>query len=161
MSRYEKKYGKLVGRIGDVYYFLDYVFKHDDGLQGATGTKLSPISKQEYYNRTDPDNIRDRYEDIWRETVIARKTEEGLDDWINSVIEADGAEECAFDTSYWNSDMWTQLRELGFNEEEYPVFECTGGGRCFSNDMQWDEIYDEKLWKLIQKYETHKKVSKK
>lgn len=153
MSRYEKKYGKLIGKKGDKYIFLDYVFK-DGTFQGATGTVMRPITKDEYDERTDPGNIQDNYENIWRETVHAGRTTEGLEDWIDTCIRIDGVDDVAFDTSYWRGPMWDQLRELGYTEEEYPVFECTGGGRCFTSTIEWDEIYDHKLWKLIQKYES-------
>lgn len=160
MERYEQKYNKLIGRQGDEYIFLDYLFKQGT-FHGATGTRMRPISQGEHSERTDPDNIKDRYEDIWREVVSSGKTTEGLDEWVDMCIRIDGVNHMAYDTSYWMSEMWGQLREIGITEEEYPVIECTGGGRCFDIDMQWDELYDEKLWKLIQKYEDHPTGTKK
>jgi len=38
-------------------------------------------------------------------------------------------------------------------EEDYPVFECVGGGRSFHNNMKFDEIYNQALWDKIKQYE--------
>jgi len=153
-NREQIDYNKLIGVIGDEYIFLDYVFKHNHGFKGATGTSLVAISQDEYEERTDPENIKERYEDAWRETVRLGKTTAGLNEWVSIIIYNDGVEECAFDTSYWNSDMWTEIREkTGHTVEEYPVYECTRGGRMFKKDMQWDELYEPELWKLICEYE--------
>ncbi len=152
-NREEIKYNKLIGRQDDEFVFLDYVFRHSDGFHGATGTRMRPISKSEYEDRTDRDNLKEYYEDIWRDMVSNRKTDEGLEDWIETVIRIDGVEETAFDTSYWNSPMWDAIRKKGYPEDEYPVFECSGGGRCFDKKMKWDEVYEPELWKLIQEYE--------
>ena len=48
---------------------------------------------------------------------------------------------------------------MGFSEEEYPIIEVVGGGRIFSGDMKFDEIYDEKLWKAIQDIESGKDIN--
>ena len=78
------------------------------------------------------------------------KTEQSLDEWISDVLMYDG-DEAIFDFSGYN--LWEQLRELGLTEEEYPVFECSGGGRCFSSDIEFDEVYDEELLKKIKEIE--------
>jgi len=36
---------------------------------------------------------------------------------------------------------------------DYPIFECATGGRCFSPDMEFDKVYDEKLWQQIKEIE--------
>ena len=54
-----------------------------------------------------------------------------------------------FDDSY--SNMWSEIRKLGFNEEDYPIKECTGGGRIFEKDFIGN--INTELSYLIQKYE--------
>lgn len=69
------------------------------------------------------------------------------------VLNVDG-DEVVFDFS--DCDLWNILREAisKLTEEDYPVFECTGGGRSFSSDMMWDEIYNQELWEKIKEIET-------
>lgn len=149
--REQNNHHKLVGRIGNDYYFLDYTFADGD-FKGATGTVLTPISKSEYEDRTDPESetCQDWFREIWKMAVEDDKTEEGLTEWVENVINIDG-DEAVFDFSGYN--LWDQLREIGLSEDDYPVFECIGCGRCFDVDMEFDEIYDKELWEEIKQYE--------
>lgn len=57
-----EKIRKLVGRVGELdgnakFYFCDSLFEYIDNFKGATGSVLRPVSKDEYDERTDPDNI--------------------------------------------------------------------------------------------------------
>jgi hypothetical protein len=45
MPRSQTNYGKLVGRIGNEYYFLDYVFKQDKH-RGAVGSIMFPVTRE-------------------------------------------------------------------------------------------------------------------
>jgi len=145
---------KLVGRIDNAYYLCDYLFKHSDGFKGATATVLCPVARETYENRTDsghPNTI-ERFEDCWQQAVQAGSTTDSLEGWVEMVLDTDG-DEAVFDMSgydYWD-DLRAAIPEL--TEEDYPVFECVGGGRSFSPDMKWDEIYDEKLWQQIKEIE--------
>ena len=42
-----------------------------------------------------------------------------------------------------------EARKLGFSEEEFPVFTCTGGGRCFPVTEEGIEIVDVDLYEKI------------
>ena len=143
-------YNKLIGKIGDEYYFLDDTFTHSDSFKGATGTVLRPVSRSEYEETKTVEGLKDRdYAELWKNAVSSGETVLGLYDWLEIVLE-DG------DDAIWDLsgiELWEQLREIGLSGEEYPVFECTGGGRSFSKDMKWDELYNPELWKEIQKYE--------
>ena len=154
MSRKQTNYNKLVGRIGNEYYFCDYIFRHSPDLKGATATILRPVSHGEYYERMDPtsSDTQDYFVELWRDAVASERTEIGLEEWIEWVLDNDGPD-AIFDLSY--EHLWDDLREAvpEFTEEDYPVFECISGGRCFSPDMEWDEIYDNKLWQKIKKVE--------
>lgn len=142
----QTNYNKLVGRTGDEYYFCDYIFTHADDFKGATGSVLRPVSKAEYEERTSQEELEDRFSDVWREAVASGSTTDSLSVWVEQAFDIDG-DEMVFDLSY--SRYWDQLRELGFNDEEYPLFECTGGGRCFSKDIKFDEVYDQGLLNKI------------
>lgn len=151
--RRKTTYNKLIGKKDGAYYFLDDIFHYDDNFQGATATVLEPITKQEYEDAKSIDSLKDRgYDDLWKQAVQCDDTKLGLDEWLQEILDDDG-DEGIWDLS--GSNLWDQLREIGLTEEEYPVFECTGGGRLFSKDMVWDELYNEELWKKIQEVEPY------
>ena len=56
MNREQTNYNKLVGRIGNEYYFCDYIFRHSPDFKGATASILCPVSRGEYDERMDPIN---------------------------------------------------------------------------------------------------------
>ncbi len=147
---------KLVGRIDNSYYFCDTLFEHADDFKGATATVLCPVSEARRDEETDPngDYARDRFEDCWRQAVQAGQTTEGLDAYVEHILDIDG-DEAVYDMSGY--DYWDILREAvpELTEEDFPVFECVGGGRSFSPDMKWDEIYDEELWQKVKAIETN------
>uniref|UniRef100_A0A6M3KD57 Uncharacterized protein n=1 Tax=viral metagenome TaxID=1070528 RepID=A0A6M3KD57_9ZZZZ len=147
---------KLVGRIDCNYYFCDTIFDYKDGFKGATATVLCPVSREDYEQRTDPydSDTLEHFEDCWQQAVHAGTTTKGLDAWVEEVLAVDG-DEAVFDFSGY--DYWDILRDAvpELTEEDYPVFECVGGGRSFSPNMQWDEIYDEELWKRIKEIEAN------
>ena len=149
MDNEETKYNKLIGKIGDEYYFLDHTFNHADNFKGAVGSTMQPLTEEEYNERVDNyfdvDNIRE----FWQQAVEADKTDMGLDEWIEFVRNTDG-EENVIDRSYPN--YGEQLKKL-LGEEVFEV-ECTGGGRCFEKKMKWDKLFDEKLWEEIKKFES-------
>lgn len=147
---------KLVGRIDDSYYVCDTLFEHADDLKGATATVLEPVSLEEYERRTKTDGgyAIDYFRDIWGEAAGNGSTEEGLYDFVATMFASHG-DEAVFDFSGY--EYWDMLREAvpELTEEDYPVFECSGGGRSFSPDMEWDKIYDESLWQQIKAIETN------
>lgn len=150
----EKRIGKLVGRIGEYYYICDTIFNHNDGLKGATATILRAVPQAEYGCRIDPENsdTLDRFEDYWIEQVKAGQTKDSLKDWVEFVLSTDG-DEAVFDMSGY--EYWDMLREggLGLTEEDYPVFECVGGGRAFSKNMEFDEVFDKTVLAEIREIE--------
>ncbi len=150
MKEKQTDYKKLVSRKGNEYYFVDYIFEHSDSFQGAVGSILVPISKKEYKERTSSDNLIEYFRDIWLQAVEERTTEQSLRGWAKEVYEIDG-DNAIFDLSY--SGYWKQLRNIGLTKKEYPIFECAGGGRCFSKENSFDEIYDKELLQKIKKVE--------
>jgi len=151
--RKQTNYNQLVGRIGNEYYFCDYIFEQDTDFKGATATVLSPVPKETYDDIMDPesDAAKDRFEELWVESVKSGTTELGLLDYIAELNYT--ADDC-FDPSGY--DLWDSLREAvpSLTEDDFPVFECIGGGRSFRPDMEWDEIYNPELWAKIKAVET-------
>lgn len=125
---------------------LDYLFDDGDGFKGAVGTSFQAITQDEIDQRLDPDYIQERYKEIWQQVVEAGNTELGLREWCD---ELEPTEETEFDLSYMNH--WPELRKYGFSEEDYPIFECIGGGRCFGKDFKGNK--NPKLCALIRQYE--------
>lgn len=177
--RKQTNYNKLVGRIGSNYYFCDYIFKdyslpyyritpwnlpyifNDNDMRnkiwnnimfkGAVGTVLIPVS-QEYYDEimTVDGLIEYGYDEIWRDMVANGTTEQSLEDFLQDLLYYD--EDLIFDYSGYN--YFDQLYALDdYDESEYPLFDCVGGGRCFDPNMAFDEIYDQELWNNIQNIE--------
>lgn len=146
---------KLVGRIDNAYYFCDTLFEHADDFKGATATVLCPVTRRFYEDRTNPEDFdtQDWFEETWQGAVASGNTKEGLEDFTAQCLR-DNGDEAVFDFSGYN--YWDLLREAipELTEEDYPVFECIGGGRSFSPDMNWDEIYDEEMWQQIKAIET-------
>ena len=144
----ETKYNKIVGRIGNDYYFLDYTFLHSDNFRGATGSKLSPLTEDEYNKRVEDYFNIDNMREYWQQAVEAKKTDLGLDDWIELVRDTDG-EEYIIDRS---DEPYAEILREMLGHEAFEV-ECVGGGRCFKKNMKFDEVYNKKLVKEINKFE--------
>lgn len=154
-NRKETKIEKLVGRIGNDYYFCDDLFEYTDSFKGATGSVMTPVSKEDYDERTSDESLRDSYKYIWVETVKAGNTEESFTDWLEDVKDNDG-DEAFFDLGEYQ--YAEALRKLipELTEEDYPVIENTGAGRIFDTDLKFDEIYDQELLTKILEQESNK-----
>lgn len=152
MSREQKNIKKLVGRIGNEYYFCDYIFNNDDTFHGVVGTELRPVSKEEYEETMNIENAKDYFKDLWTEVMKDGRTESSLEDYCQNIIDCDG------DEAFWDFsgyEYWNELREAvpELTREDYPVITCTGGGRSFGADMKWDKIYNKGLWEVIKQIE--------
>lgn len=150
--RTETKYDKLVGQKENEFYFVDDIFKYDDGMQGVTGTILVPVSKEEYEDRTSNEAKYDYLDNSgsWEEAVKSGRTEESKQDYYQNIIDIAG-DELIFDFS--GSDLWDQLRSIDYDEENYPVIECVGGGRCFKSKNNFDKVFDKELLKKVEMQE--------
>ena len=123
---------------------LDYLFDHGDGFKGATGTRFEPISKAEYKQRTSKKEVIQRIINCYDETSYNKAKK-----LYKEMKQVGEIESFVFDLSYAN--LWYKLREYGYNEKDYPVFECIGGGRMFDENFQGN--VNPELSKEIQKYE--------
>ena len=150
----QTNYYEIVGVIGDEIYMLDYSFDDGQDFKGCTGTTFKLVSKEEYGERTDAENIAEEYRDVWVETVKSNRTDDSLIDWVKQCIEED--ENFVFDMSY--AEYHDKIREvLGVTEEDYPMIECVGGGRCFSKNMKFDKVFNQKLVDVINEFEEEAK----
>jgi chemotaxis protein histidine kinase CheA len=163
-GRQKDTYNKLVASRDNEFYFVDYIFNDADGFKGATGTIVSPVSKEYYEYATSEDGISERFmdamgEDEWLEALGLDR--EDFDD-ENEMIKAieDGiydlyrvGELNPFEEVYYRLEE--QLRELPqfSSSEEYPIFEVIGGGRSFGKDSNFDKIYDQDLYNKVRKIE--------
>jgi len=153
MPREEIKINKLVGTKDNEFYFMNYVFK-DGQFQGVTGAILVPISQEEYKERTTNPGLAEWLKEAWKYRFENDQTTLGLEEWAEEVYSIDG-DDAVFDLSYSNTDFWQQIREVepDLTEEDFPLFECIGGGRCFSKNMEFEKVYNPELIELINKYE--------
>ena len=147
--RDQTTYGKLVGRVENEYYYLEYVFQ-DDTFKGAVGAILIPVSFAEMEERR---TIFDDDGELWRAAVEAQQTELSHKDWRDRVLAIDG-DDAVIDLSWFCDYGEALLERLDPKHEVYEYTEGIGGGRCFHLDMVWDELYAPDLWEIIKQYET-------
>lgn len=129
---------------------LDYLFDDGKGFKGATGTRFEPVSKSEYEERMEDDAIIESLMDSGMDLPKDYKRT-GFEGLVNDMDYGE-KESCMFDTS--NREHWDKLREYGYPQDEYPIFNCTGGGRMFDNKFKGN--VNTNLSMLIRQYETTK-----
>ena len=136
MNRQETKYNKVVNfdKETNEITVLDGTFKYNDGFKGATGSKFEPISKDEYNDRMDEDNVIEYLIDNGIDLPENYKRG-GFQELYEAMEANDELEDFIFDCSY--RKLWDYLREeLNLSEDEAYIFNYTGGGRCFDKDFQ-------------------------
>jgi len=149
-NRQETKYNKVVNIAEDgEITVLDGVFNYKDGFKGATGSKFYPVSKDEYNDAIEDENVIDYLVDSGIELSVYQKR----NGFAGCVEQMDENEKSSlmFDTSY--SELWDYLREeCNLSEDEAYIFNCVGGGRCF--DAKFKGNVNTELSAIIRKYET-------
>ena len=103
---------------------LDYSFIYDDNSKGLTGSTFVPISKAELKETIKKKNVIEFLSDC------LDKTQKEFEKMYKELKANDELVSFMFDLSYQNQ-VWNKLRELGYSEKEWPIFNCIGGGRCF------------------------------
>lgn len=152
-NRQEDRYDKLVARIGNKYYFCNYIF-HDlrnKHFKGATGSVMRPVSECEAEER------RENYDEdgeMWKNAVENDNTTLGKDDWWEWVLDNDG------DDAISDADTYgKELMELLHNQDkDVELVECVGGGRCFDANTEYDEVFDQELLDKINAVETEEMI---
>jgi hypothetical protein len=158
------KFDKLVGRVGDDYYFLDTIFEYNDGFKGATGTIVNPVNKSYYEYATSEDGILERYLDAmgeseWMETLNLDENDfedegdklKAIEDGIYELYRV-GELNPFEEVDYEQEEQMRELPQFS-DSDEYPLFEVIGGGRVFGADVKFDEIYDNELYKKVKQVE--------
>lgn len=109
---------------------LDELFDRGDGFKRAMGIRFIPISKAEYKERTSKKEVIEKIMDCYTEALNYNRAEK----IYKEIKQACELTEFVFDLSY--RELWNKLREHGFNQKEYPIFECIGYGRMFDADFK-------------------------
>ena len=144
--RKEEKINKIVGRIGEEFYFCEKFFEYEDSFRGVLGSILVPVSPEEAEERR-----RNFDEDgkLWRDAVANELTELGHEDWVEETL-AENGDEAVFDLVSSEKEA-AVIEKVGADKVE--LVECVGGGRIFRPDLEWDELYDPALWERIKEFE--------
>lgn len=169
MTRQETKINQIVGIKDGELYVLEYVFKHSDDFKGATGYSMGTITQEYIDEMNDIDMLCEEWDYLWREAVQAGNTDEGLREWMENwqyaSVNYDGYLFPSDDNSFRyeteklvNSlpeDQKKQLEEVfGVMGEDYATWNCSGCGRCFNANDEWDVIFRPDLLELIKEYES-------
>jgi hypothetical protein len=118
-----------IDKFGDVVV-LDHIFCYPDGFKGATGSHFRPVPKSVYKECRLQRNVviylLSCGSDVCKNEAEAKRMWRDMKNYgeLDSFL---------WDESY--SHMHNVIREaFGYSEEEYPVIDCTGGGRVFSKE---------------------------
>jgi len=145
----ETKYNKIVNIEEDnEITILDYVFKYNDNLKGATGSKYYPITEEEIQERIGDFEGDDKELLIYMAEnfgSLTREMIEGVDSSREALIEL------FFDNSIYSYPEHEEEIRKHFSIEDYPIIDCVGGGRCFKKDFQGN--INPELSKIIREYE--------
>jgi hypothetical protein len=142
----------LLARRQPEYYFVDYLFEYDNGLHGATGTTMVPVSYVEMERREE--EMRDYEWSPLAHIYDEQNTPVSWDEWIDKELDRRGWL-LLYDPSY-ESRYGPIVREKAtgedgyYDEGEIAVVECIGGGRMFSRvERNFDDVYDKELLRLV------------
>ena len=133
---------KVVKVVDNEITVLENAFEYEDGFKGLVGTRFEPISKAQYKERTKLSEVEDylrsgvsenEVPDEYLYTDSGKISKNPYKRWAKAIKEADELGYVMFDTSY--EELWDYLRdELNLSKKEAYIFNCIGGGRCFTAD---------------------------
>ena len=155
LKRESYVYNKPVGIKDGSIYFLNEIFNYKDGMKGATGTVLDPVTQSEIDEKNDFDNAVEYYREIWKSSVDADSTEQSLKDYVEDCLNYQDGEFPGHDNSY--SELHDEAKK--HFDDDIETFDCTGGGRCFNEELlsSFDKVIDHSLIDLIRQYEKEDK----
>lgn len=154
----------LIGRKGNEFWFVDSVFWHRADFYGCTGTTVWPVSSEQVEEMLSTDSLADRFGYYWAEQAQIKPD---CDDCACGPNE-EGCEYCGYQSL--NSLCADIARFDGLNAVvDYPGHEyeeilaefiddletvdCSGCGRIFHGDPDFDEVYNRKALVAILAYE--------
>lgn len=156
-DRNQVNYNRIVGIKDDQIYLVNYTFEdtlNGSEFKGVTGAVLSPVSQAYIDDRNSEENLEEYYREFWSLAVQEGDTELGLTDWIEQNVDRayEDGDFPGHDTSYVNHlDLDSDVIKENFPDAV--TFECIGGGRCFTKNMEFDVIIDEFLVSEINRLE--------
>ena len=168
MTRQETKINQIVGIKNNELYVLEHVFKHSDDFKGATGYHMSIITQDYIDEMNDVHFLCEEYSYLWREAVQAGHTELGLQEFMQDWIDSCQYDDLLFPTDdnsfrYMTEKLIKELPEdqkkqieevFGVMGEDFAAWDCSGCGRCFNADDEWDVVFRPDLLELIKEYES-------
>jgi hypothetical protein len=120
-DRNQTDYNSIVGYdVDGNAVILNYTFTYSDDFHGATGSVVELVSQEQYAFDTDPENMAEWAEDLWREDAgNTNGTTNGLDEWI--------------------ADKWDELLESRYDSSDseyvpagnHATTNCIACGRIF------------------------------
>ncbi len=162
MTRTSNKINVIVGIRDGAVYVLEETFQYEDGMKGAVGYSMRPLTQEEIDSASDPQNLRD----FWVEAVKADDTDLGLDEWVEDL-------ECNMNSDQYypfeDTSNRTEFKELlenssarikkkiqevfGVEGKDYVDWSVCSCGRCFSADDEWYEVLNKEALKIIRQFE--------
>ncbi len=158
----------LVGRIDDMYYFVESIFEHRDDFRGVTGCAGISVNDEHAKEIMSLDNAEERYSYVWEEMNAesaddncpkCRGTAQiiGCEDcgysslsaWCTQIINTDGIDAFIDDAGH---EAVAAVHEITGDTEYVDIHSC---GRIFAslklNDF--DEVYNRKALVAALAYE--------
>lgn len=162
MTRTSNKINEIVGIRNGAVYVLEETFQYDDGMKGAVGYSMRPLTQEEIDSASDPQNLRD----LWVEDVKSDYTDLGLDDWIEDLENNMDSDQCyPFEDTSFRAEFKDLLENssarikrkiqetFGVEGEDYVDWSSSSCGRCFSVDDKWDEVLNRGALEIIKQFE--------
>lgn len=171
MSSKRRDGAVLVARKGGEYWFIDSVFWHDADLHGCTGMCVFPVSGDQADKMLQPDNMADRYGDVWAEQIESCVRQDCPN--CEGVADDDGCNDCGYQSlrdfcievanqygieaviDYAGQEYVDALNDLDEFEEEAEYADCVGCGGIFGHTSldKFDEVYNRKALVACLAYE--------
>jgi hypothetical protein len=129
---------KCVGRNGDTYYFVDSIFDHGDGFAGCTGFSVRPVCAEEF-NSWDHDAVAEYLEECGSHDGMSCRKFHAL---VDEAIRVDGIGHIIYDDGF-GCEVGPFFNALGI---DYECTDCVGCGRQFSEDSDYEELFDHAAW---------------
>lgn len=151
---------KAVGIKDGELYIADYFFNHGGNFNGVTGWVMRPLTETEIEAMNEPENYVEYYRGVWKDAVRTGRTEDGLEDFAEDAARWEEGLYPGDDPSFRDEteSIVNALSEVNRDEilnycGEYQTWQCSGCGRIFSKDMDFDYVIDLDLLDKIRETE--------
>lgn len=160
MERKETAVNRIVGIKDGELWICEGFFKHSDDFAGATGFVMRPLTDAEIDANNLPDNYIEYYRELWKEAVRTDHTEYGLEEFAEDCLNNEDGVFPGDDPSFREE---TENLVAGLSPKhqaviflligDYKTWTCTRCGRIFTENEEFDYIFDKKLLKKIKQIE--------